>query len=104
MGCMCGWGQIAQLTTQISNYEGEVKQLIASANSSTGPPTPSTSLGGREDDEASNDVSDDDDTDEELEDRFIDLEEDLAGVIADVHDLGQSLANGATRIGCAAGD
>lgn len=74
-----------ELTDKITEYEAEVKDLIAQADAAA-PPTPSTSEGG---DPADTDASDDE-TDDEFEDRFVDLEEDLANVIADVHDLGES--------------
>lgn len=74
-----------ELTDKITEYESEVKDLIAQADAAA-PPTPSNSEGG---DPADTDASDDE-TDDEFEDRFVDLEEDLANVIADVHDLGES--------------
>ncbi|GAA5949801.1 hypothetical protein JCM21900_004204 [Sporobolomyces salmonicolor] len=92
--------KIAELTEKITNYEQEVKDLIAHADErrqikdASGPASESDGqdghglrndeeLGDDERDEAS-DTSDDD----EFEDRFVELEEDLANVIADVHDLG----------------
>ena len=73
-----------ELTDKISEYEAEVKELIAQADAAA-PPTPSAS-----DHPAADEDTDgsDDETDDEFEDRFVDLEEDLANVIADVHDLG----------------
>lgn len=79
-----------ELTDKITEYEEEVKDLIAQADAAA-PPTPSTSEGGG--DPADTDASDDE-TDDEFEDRFVDLEEDLANVIADVHDLGASSWDG----------
>lgn len=68
------------------------------ANSSTAPATPSNSTPTLSDTLADNHApegeaedyggTDDDDEDDDNEDRFIELEEDLANVIADVHDLG----------------
>ncbi|BGP34451.1 vacuolar transporter chaperone [Rhodotorula toruloides] len=85
--------KIAELTDKITKYESEVKDLIAAADASHQPQR-SNSDGGAEgedgdveaggaDDDSLSDTSDD-----EFEDRFVDLEEDLANVIADVHDLG----------------
>ena len=79
---------------QIALHESQVKILIA--NSSAGPATPSSSqpaldetLATSHDREERDDGgTDDDDEDDENEDQFIELEEDLANVIADVHDLG----------------
>lgn len=75
-----GW-QIAELTDQITSYEDQVKLLISNAA-----PRASAEHGegeGEDFDDGVSDISDD-----ETEDRFVDLEEDLANVIADVHDLG----------------
>ncbi|KAK4699951.1 putative membrane protein, partial [Phenoliferia sp. Uapishka_3] len=91
--------KIAELSSQIAEYETQVKALIVRArprdNTISGPPTPSASTSnlpesaaqeGDEEQDHPDDGSDSDD--EEFEDRFVDLEEDLANVIADVHDLG----------------
>lgn len=105
------------MTDQITSCEAQVKLLIANnldrSLLNSAPPTPSASaeasnleaglLPGTEETEgdvrarmprvgdADDQGSDgDDDEDDDGEDRFVDLEEDLAGVIADVHDLGQS--------------
>lgn len=99
--------QIAELTTQISTYEDQVKLLIANGSH----PVASTSHAGEAPEaeeaivgeggmhDAGNDTDDDDD-DDETEDRFVELEEDLANVIADVHDLGEfSLTRGVERGG-----
>lgn len=88
---MCGWlsaldnKQMAELTQKISEYEEEVKQLIHQADESSPSNPPSEGHGAEHDDD-----SDASDTDDELEDRFVELEEDLAQIVADVHDLGQS--------------
>ena len=89
------------MTEKITNYEQEVKDLIATADSaskngsSVKRPEPDAD-GLRNDEEAADDDDDRDDTDaasdtsdDEFEDRFVELEEDLANVIADVHDMGQ---------------
>lgn len=96
--------QITELTDTISSYDREVRELIASAkaakqrkrqadedesddeeaNESRHPEA--REEGDDDDDDSMSDTSDDD----EFEDRFVDLEEDLANVIADVHDLGAS--------------
>lgn len=84
---------------QIALHESQVKILIA--NSSAGPATPSSSqpaldatLAPSHDREERDDGgTDDDDEDDENEDQFIELEEDLANVIADVHDLGTSFCS-----------
>ncbi|GAA6054074.1 hypothetical protein NBRC10513_006106 [Rhodotorula toruloides] len=85
--------KIAELTDKITNYESEVKDLIAAADASHQPQRSNgdgeaegedgdVEAGGADDDSLS------DTSDDEFEDRFVDLEEDLANVIADVHDLG----------------
>ncbi|BGP10452.1 Vacuolar transporter chaperone 4 [Rhodotorula toruloides] len=85
--------KIAELTDKITNYESEVKDLIAAADASRQPQRSNgdgeaegedadVEAGGADDDSLS------DTSDDEFEDRFVDLEEDLANVIADVHDLG----------------
>ncbi|BGP26784.1 vacuolar transporter chaperone 4 [Rhodotorula toruloides] len=84
--------KIAELTDKITNYESDVKELIATADASHQLQRQSdgneeegdgdVEAGGADDDSLS------DTSDDEFEDRFVDLEEDLANVIADVHDLG----------------
>lgn len=86
--------KISELMQQIALHESQVKVLIA--NSSSGNATPSTSqpqladtLQPAPEAEPSDDGgTDDDDDGDEIEDQFVELEEDLANVIADVHDLG----------------
>lgn len=85
--------QIKELIEQITFYEAQVKTLIANAASSDPSQPAGDSLAprnghGRE--EGDDGGTDDDDEHDEVEDRFIELEEDLANVIADVHDLGTS--------------
>ncbi|KAK4050695.1 vacuolar transporter chaperone [Microbotryomycetes sp. JL201] len=78
---------MAELTQKISEYEEEVKHLIEQADDAA----PSSSDSGPHHDEAAHDADDSDgsdDTDDEFEDRFVELEEDLAQIVADVHDLG----------------
>lgn len=82
------------MTEKITNYEQEVKDLIATADSVQGGSGVKNSGGIdgglRNDEEAADDTDAESDTsDDEFEDRFVELEEDLANVIADVHDLGQ---------------
>lgn len=90
--------QITELSTQIAAYETDVKALILRAGRAavSAPPTPSTSNAvlpivdagdeeqGEQDGDQGSDTSNDD-----YEDRFLDLEEALANVVADVHDLGK---------------
>ncbi|CEQ41926.1 SPOSA6832_03677 [Sporobolomyces salmonicolor] len=93
--------KIAELTEKITNYEQEVKDLIAHADErrqikdASGPASESDGQDGqglRNDEEQGDDEGDeasDTSDDDEFEDRFVELEEDLANVIADVHDLGE---------------
>ncbi|BGP42486.1 vacuolar transporter chaperone [Rhodotorula kratochvilovae] len=87
--------KIAELTEKINSYEHEVKNLISLSASSKRRDSPRNGEGSsadHDDPEAAADTTDDDSmsdtSDDEFEDRFVDLEEDLANVIADVHDLG----------------
>ncbi|GAA5867318.1 hypothetical protein JCM1840_005027 [Sporobolomyces johnsonii] len=92
--------KIAELTDKITNYEQEVKDLIAHADGrrqSKDASAPASEADGqdgqglRNDEEEGDDEGDeasDTSDDDEFEDRFVELEEDLANVIADVHDLG----------------
>lgn len=85
--------QITELTEQITTYEDEVKLLIA-RNAKTSPSTSIPNGDGEEEDavpidQAVDDAGSDDDMEEDVEDQFVELEEDLANVIADVHDLGK---------------
>ncbi|GAA5938890.1 hypothetical protein JCM1841_000843 [Sporobolomyces salmonicolor] len=92
--------KIAELTEKITNYEQEVKDLIAHADErrqikdASGPASESDGQDGqglRNDEEQGDDEGEeasDTSDDDEFEDRFVELEEDLANVIADVHDLG----------------
>ncbi|GAA6062235.1 hypothetical protein JCM10212_000814 [Sporobolomyces blumeae] len=88
--------KIAELSDKITNYEKEVKDLIATADSAHEEHVENRraagegSDAGRRNDEEEGDTSDDasDVSDDEFEDRFVELEEDLANVIADVHDMG----------------
>ncbi|KAK4055060.1 vacuolar transporter chaperone [Microbotryomycetes sp. JL221] len=73
----------AELTKKISEYEEEVKHLIQQADeASSSTSNTSSHLNDADDSDAS------DETDDEFEDRFVELEEDLAQIVADVHDLG----------------
>lgn len=92
--------KINELTDKIASYDREVRELIASAKAARERKRHAES--DDEDDEegqashpeAAEEGDDDDDdsfsdtSNDEFEDRFVDLEEDLANVIADVHDLG----------------
>jgi len=88
--------QISELSDKITNYEKEVKDLIATADSAHGKNGGEAAEGDDNDDQGRrNDEEEGDDTDagsdtsdDEFEDRFVELEEDLANVIADVHDMG----------------
>ncbi|GAA5907321.1 hypothetical protein JCM5296_002691 [Sporobolomyces johnsonii] len=92
--------KIAELTDKITNYEQEVKDLIAHADGrrqtkdASAPASEADGQDGqglRNDEEEGDDEGDeasDTSDDDEFEDRFVELEEDLANVIADVHDLG----------------
>lgn len=101
-------GQINELTEKIATYDREVRELIASAKAARerkrhgesddeddeeeqrGQAShPEAAEGGEDDDDDDDSFSDT--SNDEFEDRFVDLEEDLANVIADVHDLGQSV-------------
>ncbi|GAA6007208.1 hypothetical protein JCM10207_001546 [Rhodosporidiobolus poonsookiae] len=88
-------GKINELTDKITSYETEVKELIASATErrQSKKANAGSATDGENGDEEQGIEEDDDDSmsdtsDDEFEDRFVDLEEDLANVIADVHDLG----------------
>ncbi|GAA5825855.1 hypothetical protein JCM11251_000027 [Rhodosporidiobolus azoricus] len=90
-------GKINELSDKIANYEAEVKDLIASSQArreqgKRNGPGSTTDGEGEGDEEQHYDESDadsmSDTSDDEAEDRYVDLEEDLANVIADVHDLG----------------
>lgn len=94
--CTFQEAKIIELTEQITTYENQVKVLIANSGSSRahsatasapedGADAPEVIVGEGGLDEGDSE----DDDDEETEDRFVDLEEDLANVIADVHDLGE---------------
>jgi len=90
--------QISELSDKITNYEKEVKDLIATADSAHAKPGGGDEGGddegqGRRNDEEEGDDTDagSDTSDDEFEDRFVELEEDLANVIADVHDMGTLL-------------
>jgi hypothetical protein len=83
------------LSAKITNYEQEVKDLIATADSAHKNGSAIKGSGddqGQRNDEEVGDESDaeSDTSDDEFEDRFVELEEDLANVIADVHDMGKS--------------
>ncbi|GAA5862346.1 hypothetical protein JCM3774_002486 [Rhodotorula dairenensis] len=95
--------KINELTEKIASYDREVRELIASAKAARERKRQGEGDGDDEDDddeggrashpEAAEEGDDDDDSfsdtsNDEFEDRFVDLEEDLANVIADVHDLG----------------
>ncbi|GAA5843483.1 hypothetical protein JCM5353_003586, partial [Sporobolomyces roseus] len=87
--------KISELSDKITNYEKEVKDLIATADSAHAKPGGGDEGGddegqGRRNDEEEGDDTDagSDTSDDEFEDRFVELEEDLANVIADVHDMG----------------
>lgn len=98
-------GQIEELTKTIADYEDVVNNLIRlsaeerSAGASRATRTQQEGSGPvvdahREEEEGM--LSDDtlsDTSDDALEDRYVELEEDLANVIADVHDLGASPSN-----------
>ncbi|KAM0750607.1 SPX-domain-containing protein [Meredithblackwellia eburnea MCA 4105] len=81
--------KINDLTLTIAEYEAEVNRLIHGEEhpdgaSSVGRPRDNLEDSSHHD----HDDGDSDTTDDAQEDRFIELEEDLANVIADVHDLG----------------
>ncbi|GAA5905699.1 Vtc4p [Sporobolomyces salmoneus] len=89
--------KISELSEKINSYEQEVKDLIATADSAHKKQSTIKGTGDGDDAGLRNDEEqgDDDDTDagsdtsdDEFEDRFVELEEDLANVIADVHDMG----------------
>lgn len=78
--------KIAELAKLIDQYEGEVKSLIATDEHRA-----------EEEDIGFEDGASD--TSEDNEDRFVELEEDLANVIADVHDLGEPLVAASSSAG-----
>ncbi|GAA5972247.1 hypothetical protein JCM8115_006540 [Rhodotorula mucilaginosa] len=95
--------KINELTDKIASYDREVRELIASAKAARERKRHAESddeddeegHGGQASHPEAAEEGDDDDDDsfsdtsnDEFEDRFVDLEEDLANVIADVHDLG----------------
>ncbi|GAA5939712.1 Vtc4p [Sporobolomyces koalae] len=84
--------KISELSEKITNYEKEVKDLIAVADLAhkQGSQDENGNENGVRNDEEQGDDSDaaSDTSDDEFEDRFVELEEDLANVIADVHDMG----------------
>ena len=83
--------QINELTRKITDYEEDVQTLIDASSKQAaineGPDDDEHAQHAGEGDEAGVDSSDD--SDDVNEDQFIELEEDLANVIADVHDLGK---------------
>lgn len=79
------------MTDKITAYEEDVQDLIAASTKQ-----PKITDGDDDDDEHAQHQGegdeaglDSDEDDDENEDHFIELEEDLANVIADVHDLGK---------------
>ena len=102
------------MTDKIASYDREVRELIASAKAARERKRPAESddeddeegHGGQASHPEAAEEGDDDDDDsfsdtsnDEFEDRFVDLEEDLANVIADVHDLGESVERSPVRRG-----
>jgi hypothetical protein len=69
---------VLELSHTIAHYEKLVQEFIESRPSSPRPP----------EDDLEDPGTDTDDTDMDLEERFIELEDDLETLIADVYDLG----------------
>lgn len=85
---------MTELTAKITSYEEDVQELIDTSskrnkitNGDDDDDDDEHAQHAGEGDERGIDSSDDDE--DENEDQFIELEEDLANVIADVHDLGE---------------
>lgn len=102
--CTFQEAKIIELTEQITAYEDQVKALIANSGSSRAQSATASAPDSGADaaevivGEGGLDEGDsEDDDDEETEDRFVDLEEDLANVIADVHDLGEYDVSGTSN-------
>ena len=84
--------QIVELTEKITAYEEDVQELIAASSKQ-----PAVGNRANDDDEHAAHagegdeagIESSDESEDENEDQFIELEEDLANVIADVHDLGE---------------
>lgn len=99
--------QITELTEQISMYESQVLLLIANAPSARRAAAVAARAAAIAAGELENDPDhlddeqegeDDEEEDEATEDQFVELEEDLANVIADVHDLGIRISHRLNRV------